>query len=96
VSVIISGVIGAILAGITLLVSQYISNKQKIGQLQDVNSAAADRIEAAEKRAQLDRATRLQDVQNDATKIAADGDAAAALELLRRHFPSSSGPSSGG
>lgn len=85
---IISFLIGAGITGISWLVHTYISNKNKVGQLQDINSAAAERITTTEAQEKEDRTRRLETLSNEAKQITAAGDAAAALALLRSQFPS--------
>lgn len=91
---IIAFLIGAGITGISWLVHTYISNQNKVGRLQDINSAAAERITTTEAQEKEDRARRLETLSNEATQITSAGDAAAALAFLHAQFPGT-GPGSG-
>lgn len=85
----ISFIGGSILAAISLLLQRYFSNAKATARLEDISKVAADRLTTVEEQAQLDRAKRLREVNDEITKINSTSDGAAALELLRKQFPGS-------
>ena len=89
-SVIISFVGGVIITGLVVLVRGY-SNTQ---QSESNSKAAQDRLEAAEKEAEVQRLKRLKEIEDAASKINDSGSATDALDQLRKQFPGSSNSSS--
>lgn len=83
--VIVSFLGGILITGAVVLIRGYSNSQQS-----EANSQAAqERLDAAEKQAEADRAKRIEEVKNDADKITDSGSVTDALDQLRKHFPGS-------
>lgn len=81
---VLSAIAGAAITGLVLWAKYLLMGKK---DAEATTALATDRLDTVDKQNEVDRTKRMDDLNVEAKNVIATGDAAAALELLRRQFP---------